>query len=554
MIFISKLLIAISFQKNLLKNIRKLIMVKRFKHIELFSGCGGMTLGLENAGFELYFANELSPMAGETFSYNILKEDLLNLSQKNSRPQKTLWMNSNFESNDLKNRLRENPFESKKGKYSDLKKDIDLKNKLVIGDIDELLKWLIQNPAVVKNILNQNIDLLSGGPPCQSFSLAGKREKNNVKNLLPLSFAKFAGLIKPKIVLLENVRGITAPFTDEGVKYFAWFEVAKAFALEGFVPICMLLNSKYFGVAQNRPRFIMMALRIDVANSIFNKRKDTVIMESIRFHNLVNENRTTIQNIEKESLKFYDIEIFSSLFNGFLFPKIITDKNNLISALDVIDDIKNTVFKKAGTTSYKFKSKNLSKNIENTILSNHEAREHSYEVRARFRIYQIINELNSEYKKVAQKLILGNKVSKVENDQLVKVFQKFDFLVEFADGSSSYRKLNGYKEFDNYFKKIITKKHSQRALRKNEPAPAQLTIPDDVCHYDKYQLRTMTVREMARLQSFPDSFIFRSKVTTGGINRRFEVPQYTQVGNAVPPLLAKSLGETVAYLLKMINS
>ena len=68
-------------------------------------------------------------------------------------------------------------------------------------------------------IVKENIDLISGGPPCQSFSLAGKREKNNEKNQLPLSFSKFAGLIQPKIVLLENVKGITSPFTEEGKKY-----------------------------------------------------------------------------------------------------------------------------------------------------------------------------------------------------------------------------------------------------------------------------------------------------------------------------------------------
>jgi DNA (cytosine-5)-methyltransferase 1 len=105
-----------------------------------------------------------------------------------------------------------------------------------------------------------------------------------------------------------------------------------------------------------------------------------------------------------------------------------------------------------------------------------------------------------------------------------------------------------------YFTSIATRKHSQRALRKNEPAPAQLTIPDDLCHYDKDQLRTLTVREMARLQSFPDWFRFRSKATTGGTCRKFEVPQYTQVGNAVPPLLAKALGETIINILKQVES
>ncbi len=66
------------------------------------------------------------------------------------------------------------------------------------------------------------------------------------------------------------------------------------------------------------------------------------------------------------------------------------------------------------------------------------------------------------------------------------------------------------------------------------------------------EIRTLTVREMARIQSLPNNFIFRSKVTTGGKMRRFEVPQYTQVGNAVPPLLGRALGLTVKNLLQKI--
>ena len=113
--------------------------------------------------------------------------------------------------------------------------------------------------------------------------------------------------------------------------------------------------------------------------------------------------------------------------------------------------------------------------------------------------------------------------------------------------------LSNPSEVENYLQSIATKKHSQRALKEKEPAPAQLTIPDDLCHYDKDQLRTLTVREMARFQSFPDWFKFRSKVTKGGTNRKFEVPQYTQVGNAVPPLLARELGKTILSLLEEIN-
>lgn len=258
-------------------------MSSGLKHIELFAGCGGMTLGLEAAGFDLYFANELSPMAGETFAYNLLKEDLEALALSQKEPAKTIWIKSQYAKNNLKARLRENPFETKKGKYSDLTGIDNLKNKLLIGDIDELLLWLNNNPSIVDQIRKDDITLLSGGPPCQSFSLAGKREKNNAKNLLPLSFAKFAGLIKPKFVILENVKGITAPFTENGKKYYAWFEVAKAFALEGFVPVCMLLNSKYFGVAQNRPRFILLAIRFDIAQKIYELHKEAVLTEVFHF-------------------------------------------------------------------------------------------------------------------------------------------------------------------------------------------------------------------------------------------------------------------------------
>ena len=81
----------------------------------------------------------------------------------------------------------------------------------------------------------------------------------------------------------------------------------------------------------------------------------------------------------------------------------------------------------------------------------------------------------------------------------------------------------------------------------NEPAPAALSIPDDGCHYS--DIRTLTAREMARIQSFPDSFVFKSKLSTGGLNRRFEVPIYTQIGNAVPVLLGYALGKCLSNLL-----
>jgi DNA (cytosine-5)-methyltransferase 1 len=534
-------------------------MKDQLTHIELFAGCGGMTLGLESTGFELYFANELSPMAGETFAFNLLQEDLEKLADEGKEPTKTLWIKSRYKKIELKKRLRENPFEAKNFKESDLDKTIDLKNKLLIGDIDQLLKWFGENPGVVEKIKKQNITLLSGGPPCQSFSLAGKRERTNAKNLLPLSFAKFAGLIKPKFVLLENVKGITSAFTENDKKHYAWFEVAKAFALEGYVPLCMLLNSKYFGVAQNRPRFILLAIRFDLAKQLNRKRKDERLAESLNFYSVVNKNKDNIDNISMTLLRFYNIESNEALYNGPLFPKISTPPGQLISAAEAIGDLKKTgneisnskygsVYRDFLNTTFKFPS-----NLEKPILYNHEPRIHNYFVKARFRLYQVINDFKNGNKKNAIDAILGKELGKEELSKLAQELSGHKIYMKNGGSDGYNKKLSTPGEVENYLKSIATKKHSQRALKEKEPAPAQLTIPDDLCHYDKGQLRTLTVREMARFQSFPDWFKFRSKITTGGSNRKFEVPQYTQVGNAVPPLLARELGITIVRLLKEIN-
>ncbi|CAG0924267.1 unnamed protein product, partial [Notodromas monacha] len=348
-------------------------------YIELFAGCGGLSLGLEASGHNLVIANELSPMAAETFAYNFFNESL-----DEQHLEHTLWINSNFSKNEVSKRLRENPKTYPpimNSGFSDLDPSTQLNKKLLVGSIVELNKLLQQQPELLKQIQDEHLegglDLVSGGPPCQSFSLAGLRQLGNERNTLPWEFAKFVELTHPKFVLLENVSGILRAFNTDAGQFYAWYEVAKAFSKINYVPLCLHVNAKYAGVAQNRPRFILLGIRVDIYAEIIQK---------------LNEK-------EQEILK------------------------------------------------------------------------HSYQF-------------------------------------LEKLHQ--------------------------------TKKQTQKALVANQPAPAALSIPDDACHY--CDLRTLTVREMARVQSFPDNFKFLSKVTTGGQMRKFEVPQYTQVGNAVPPLLGVALG------------
>jgi len=95
---------------------------------------------------------------------------------------------------------------------------------------------------------------------------------------------------------------------------------------------------------------------------------------------------------------------------------------------------------------------------------------------------------------------------------------------------------------------LSSNKRNYNVLKADKQSPTVMTIPDDYIHYNTP--RALTVREMARLQSFDDSFVFQGKRSTGGNNRKTEVPQYTLVGNAVPPLLARAVASEILKNIK----
>ncbi|MGM9695214.1 MAG: DNA cytosine methyltransferase [Alloprevotella sp.] len=97
-------------------------------------------------------------------------------------------------------------------------------------------------------------------------------------------------------------------------------------------------------------------------------------------------------------------------------------------------------------------------------------------------------------------------------------------------------------------KGLESQKRNYVVLNPLGQSPTICTMPDDFIHYAAY--RPMTVREMARLQSFDDSFVFQGKRQTGGNNRQKEIPQYTLVGNAVPPLMARAIANTLLQHIK----
>ncbi|GAA4851179.1 DNA cytosine methyltransferase [Algivirga pacifica] len=494
-------------------------------------------------------------MAGETFAYNFLKENLRKLAEQGKEASSTFWLNSLHPKNDLSNRLRENP---KLAPVNDGHNDLsDLttipKDSLVIGNIIHLNNFLEQHPHILEGIRSQcdnnEVDLVSGGPPCQSFSMAGLRQLNNDRNQLPWEFARFVRMVQPRTVILENVSGILKAFNDQGKQFFAWFEVAKAFAEIDYIPICLHINSKYVGVGQSRPRYIMIGIRHDVAQElqakVTNELEQELLVNSFDLHTSVRE--AGVENVLYGDLKYYDVEKNKEYFQGtFLAPLLKVKNGQFTSVENAIDDLRgqevlpSEFVNKINTILGERKNKEVNLNGE---IPNHELRRNGLTAKKRFRLYQVV--ANNSALKRAVNAYLRNPEANPLKEEFVEELLTFDFL----NDQEEYVTFKNREGIENYLQGMLTKKQTQKALIATEPAATALSIPDDVCHYHHDQLRTLTVREMARIQSFPDWFEFRSKVTTGGQMRKFEVPQYTQVGNAVPPLLGQALGEIIHNIL-----
>lgn len=122
---------------------------------------------------------------------------------------------------------------------------------------------------------------------------------------------------------------------------------------------------------------------------------------------------------------------------------------------------------------------------------------------------------------------------------------------EVQDRYALMRKYGGYHEAQAAEPNnplLDTKKRNYTVMQPNTQSVTMTTMPDDYVHYAAN--RSLTVREMARIQSFDDSFVFQGKRTTGGDRRKMETPQFTQVGNAVPPLMAHAIAQEILRHIK----
>jgi DNA (cytosine-5)-methyltransferase 1 len=412
------------------------------KFVDLFAGCGGLSLGLEMAGFEPIFVNELNPHALETY---------------------------------LMNRDRDYPLLRQKFNIQDVKELVANKGALL-----DQLSESFKSDFDVDTKLGE-LDLVVGGPPCQGYSGMGHRRSYAVnKSELPSNhlYRDMATVIKklrPKLFLFENVKGLqTARWSFNGQKGEIWEDVQSTFkSLVGYRVHPQLVHAKNYGVPQNRPRLLVVGVREDIS---FKLDKNSFAM-------------------------------------GFL-PEPRNDYLNLNELLgDLVDD---TYVNGGQTYSYACSPKN---SVQKWFRS---------------------NPINGR--------TLGKGAQVTEHkysNHSAEVVKKFKYMLE-NDGVIPPG--------------MQTKKFSQRVLPAtwgaNGPSITATSLPDDYVHF--CQPRTLTVREWARLQTFPDWYQFSGKRTTGGIRRAGnpreglfdrEVPKYTQIGNAVPVKLAEAIGRHFLRIL-----
>lgn len=448
------------------------------KYVDLFSGCGGLSLGIEEAGVKLIAAVEKSDMAARTFFHNFVDDA--------SDP--LAW-----------------------SKYVDLSVSEQIESRVIVNELGNVLA----DKEAMDKLSLENLDIVVGGPPCQGFSLAGRRDPSDARNLLPWQYLEFVAYTNPKAVVIENVVGMNQRFDTETESAFSQLRIALSETGEGYVVQEVLVNAMHYGAPQHRPRLMLIALRRDIATA-----KSITASDGIWKSGFTDE----VTQIPR------------------LAPSPVVSRSELQTVKSAVSDLKMNDSQRANSyvknLNEKFSS-TTRKNIQNQKL-NHVERKHTERTVQRFRLYQYLAE--NDIKRSVISIANGDSttIRKIIGEQL----RNAKYPAVAPDGTILAKTQN---ELVDLIIDLRTKKHSQKVLAWNEPARTVVTLPDDYVHPS--EPRIFTVREMARFQGFPDSFEFLGKETTGAQRRKFEVPQYSQVGNAVSPWLSAAVGKMLTSIL-----
>ncbi|MDB9955130.1 DNA cytosine methyltransferase [Pelagibacterales bacterium] len=401
-------------------------MKKKHTYIDIFAGCGGLSEGFNNQDFKALTHVDNDHDSCET----------------------------------IKTRMKFHGYMDKD--ISVLEKDMTNKN---------IIK-------LIANELNgSKIDVLLGGPPCQSFSSLGRAKdkdsmRNDTRNYLFENYKKILDHFKPKIFVFENVTGLlTAKIGNKKTIDIIFKRLGGNYNLiDDYEKL--VLNSCNYGVPQIRKRVFIIGIRKDIAldiKKIYQSIKKTHFNPKTPKKNRPNRNKyITVK------------EAISGL------PKLLPGQGMEIS---------NFKQKKINQYLNKIRLKTDDK------LFNHVSRTHNNIDRQRFR--EMSKNKWSFEELLKKKPLLSHKKKRVFNNSYV------------------------VQEWDKPARTIISHLHKDG---------------NQFIHPDYKQERSLTAREAARIQSFPDSYFFAGSRTQ----------QYKQIGNAVPPLMAEAIAKSIKKALDKI--
>ena len=364
------------------------------------------------------------------------------------------------------------------------------------------------------------LGLLAGGPPCQGFSTAGKRGEADERNRLVWAFLDYVEELAPRFVLMENVPAIqTRVEGGNGADTLSelTFALRGAGALQGspgYVVHRLLLRAEDFGVPQRRRRVFLVGVRRDVAEAVGAGIESSWDSE----HSLqpsalaATEGRAAPGGAEDA---IWDL-------TGPRYRSIESAPSSAARDFAMWARSSKDSAPPGGSCCWSPAAKGQKP-------SNHEFRRHTDDVTLRFAFLRLLAEYGLPRD-------LFRKAAESDRDIRSDVADLAEHLPLRVNGSV----FGTAAELETRVRALASRKTTQRVLSRSQPAPTVTSLPDDIVHYAAN--RVLTVREMARLQALPDSFVFRGKPTTGGNRRRREVPQYTQVANAVPPPLGLAIG------------
>ncbi|MCJ8190713.1 DNA cytosine methyltransferase [Sphingomicrobium aestuariivivum] len=424
--------------------------------IDLFAGCGGLSLGFEQAGFTPILVNELNNDARDTYLAN------------------------------REHRIGGEKFHQLKQLHSADVAELDT------ARLNQVEDFLNAAGEAIKFGDDGNVDVLAGGPPCQGYSGIGHRRSYAVdKAEIPSNrlYEKMAGVIehvRPRLFLFENVKGLlSSRWTKDGRKGEIWDDVYGRFKklgeAHGYAVRWKLVYAKDYGVPQNRPRVLIAGIRNDILDRVGDLIDLSKHEEDAVLCGLLPGPTQSAPDLE---------DIFGDLIDETV-PARLANR-------DFVGGFATGAYPRQAKTAWQryFRPGALAREL-------HPVTEH-------------------EYSKHSEKVVA-----------------KFQAMLD-GDGSVPEE----YK----------TKKFAQRRLRRRwgnqGPTITACSLPDDYVHFE--QPRSLTVREWARLQTFPDTYVFKGKRTTGGLRRagnpkegifEREVPKYTQIGNAVPVKLAEAVAK-----------